>query len=109
MAEKSNIAKGQLREQIDDEGIERIARRMRHAEVRPGHEKQTVVFQHNGARHGEHIKHERSDDRCDQCDPIAQGIQYFNLGIHAIHCVPSSCSLGRPSVTSRNVQRELIE
>ena len=109
MAEESNTAKRQLREQIDNESIERIARRMGHTEMRSSHEKQAVVFQNNSARHSKHIKHERGDNRCGQCDPFAQGLKCFNLGIHAIHCLPSSISLDCPSVTSRNVQRELMK
>ena len=109
MTEKSDTAKGQLRKQIDDKGIERIARRMCHAEMCSSHEKQAVIFQNNSARHSKHIKHERTNNRCGQCDSIAQGIKCSILGMHAIHCVPSSCSSGRSSVISRNVQRELIK
>ena len=81
MAEESNAAKGQQGEQIDNESIERIARRMGHPEVRPGHEKQAVVFQNNRARHGKHIKHKRASNRCSECGSVAQGMPCFNLGI----------------------------
>ena len=50
VAEHRGAVEGKLHEQMTEQRIERIARRMRDAELRPGHQKQAVVFQHDGAR-----------------------------------------------------------
>ena len=71
MAEEGGTAKGQLREEIDNERIERISRWMGHAQVCPGHQKQPIVFQDNGARHRQHVEHERGHNGRNQSGAIA--------------------------------------
>ena len=109
MAEEGGAAKGQLREEIYNERIERISRRMGHAQVRPGHQKQTVVFQDDGARHRQHIEHERADNGRSQCGHVAGRFKRFIPGVRAIHSAPSSLFPARSRVPSRNVHRELTE
>ena len=50
--EERGVAERQPREQVDDQRVEGIARRVGDAEVHAGHQEQAVVLQDNGAREG---------------------------------------------------------
>ena len=82
---------------------------MGHAQVCPGHQKQPIVFQDNGARHRKHVEHERGHNGRNQSGAIAGRFKRFIPGVRAIHWAPSSLFPARSRVTSRNVHRELTE
>ena len=61
VAQHRGAAERKLHEQVAEQRVERIAGRVGDAEMRPRHQEQAVVFQHDGARQRQHVQHERAE------------------------------------------------
>ena len=61
--EDGGVAERQPSEQVDDQRVDRIARRVGDAEMHAGHQEQAVVFQDNGAGQGCDVQGEGAEHR----------------------------------------------
>ena len=101
VTEHRGAAEGKLHEQMTEQRVEGIAGRMRDAELRPGHQEQAVVFQHDAARQRGRVQQQRAEHGRGRRHAVARLVPHVRVSPRSLAAGQNGTPVSRPAARPR--------